>query len=192
MPEQEAHQALARLAQRLHHVRPCPDQATHSFVLRIRHPDRRQLAGPVQAGQRRRVPPVGLDPLARLARDEARRDHDAVVAPVAEVPVRPIATGAGLISEAQRPASPAEPGRQLVQGRRFVGDLADEPHLAVAARLGHADGDRRLVHVQPDEGGTLSHGPSPVLRQGAGPPGATLGNPAQFEAGRPASDGHLV
>jgi hypothetical protein len=55
-----------------------------------------------------------------------------------------------------------------------------------------ADGDRRLVHVQPDEDDTLCHGPPSVLRQGAGPPGATLGNPAQFAAGHPASDGHLV
>jgi hypothetical protein len=61
-----------------------------------------------------------------------------------------------------------------------------------AARRSHAEGDRRLVHVKPDEGNALSHGPSPVLRQGAGPPGATLGDPARFEAGHPASDGHLV
>ena len=59
-------------------------------------------------------------------------------------------------------------------------------------RLRNTDGDRRLVHVKPDKGDTLSHGPSPVLRQGAGPPGATLVIPAQFEAGHPASDGHLV
>jgi hypothetical protein len=31
-----------------------------------------------------------------------------------------------------------------------------------------------------------------VLRQGAGQPGATLDHPAQFKAGHPASDGHLV
>ncbi|WP_235925136.1 hypothetical protein, partial [Roseomonas harenae] len=48
-------------------------EAVLRTVFRVRHPDRRQLAGPMQAGQRRRVPPIGLDPLAGLARDEARR-----------------------------------------------------------------------------------------------------------------------
>jgi transposase InsO family protein len=58
-------------------------------------------------------------------------------------------------------------------------------HLAIPAGLRDTDDDRRLVHIQPDKGDRISHGPSPVLRQGAGPPGATLVIPAQLEASHP-------
>lgn len=96
-------------------------QVAHGLVLRIRYPDQRQLTGPMQAGECRRVPPVGLDPLTRLARDQARRHHHTVVAMVAEMPVDPIATRTGLVDEAQGPTAPAEPGQQLVERHRRIG-----------------------------------------------------------------------
>jgi hypothetical protein len=154
-------------------------------VLRLRHPDRRQLAGPVQPGQRRRVPPVDLDPLARPARNETWGNHHTVVATVPELPVDPVAAGSGLVGKAQRPTATDEPEHQLVERCRIVRELPHEPHLAIAASLRHTNGDRRLVHVQPDKSDSLSRGLSPVLRQGTGPSGATLAIPAQFEAGHP-------
>src|SRR5215218_4336153 len=54
VPEQEALEALPRLPERLHHVRPRPNEVAHGLVLRVRHPDRRQLTGPMQPRQRRR------------------------------------------------------------------------------------------------------------------------------------------
>jgi hypothetical protein len=59
-------------------------------------------------------------PAGRRAGWRARppRHYNAVVAPGAEVPIHPVAAGAGLVDEAQRPAAPAEPDRQLVQRRR--------------------------------------------------------------------------
>jgi hypothetical protein len=140
----------------------------------------------MQPGECRCVPSVRLDALAGLARDQARRDHHTAVATITEVPVDPVTTRSGLISKAQDPTAPAKPGHQLVECRRLVGDLPHKPHLAISASLRHTNGDRRLVHVQSDKTDILSHGPSPVLRQGAGLPGATLDNPAQFEADHPA------
>src|SRR5450755_4406004 len=55
--------------------RPGPDQVPDRLLRRGRHPDRRQLPGPVQPGQPARVPLIGLDPLPGPARDQRRRDH---------------------------------------------------------------------------------------------------------------------
>jgi hypothetical protein len=141
----------------------------------------------------------GLDSIAAapLALDgvtlgEAWCDHYTVVATVAQVLVDLVTIRTGLVGQAQPSPAPSEPRYHFVECHRRVWDLIRKPHLTIPASLGHADGNRRFVHVQPDEGDMLSHGPSPVLRPGAGPSGATLDNPAQFEAGHPASDGHLV
>ena len=113
------------------------------------------------------------------------------MATVAKMPIHPIATRSSVISKAQDPTAPGEAHYQLIECRRLVRDLSCEPNLAVPTGFRNTDDDRRLMYVQPDKGDTLSHGPSPVLRQVAGLPGATLVIPAQPEAGHPASDGHL-
>jgi hypothetical protein len=101
----------------------------------------------MQAGERHCVPPVNLDPIARFARDQVRRDHHAFMAAALEVPVDPIAARAGLIDEPQCPAAPANARQQLVQRRWLVRDLSYEPDLAIPTSLRNTDGDRRLVHV---------------------------------------------
>ena len=69
MAQQEGQQLLALAAQIFAGGFPRPNQITDRFVLRIRHPNPGQLAGPMQAGERDRVAPVGLDPLTRPLRD---------------------------------------------------------------------------------------------------------------------------
>src|SRR5215213_9515583 len=68
--EQEGLQLLARAPQLLHRRLAGAHQLAHGLVAGIRDPDRRELAGAVQLGQGQRVPPVGLDPLARALRDQ--------------------------------------------------------------------------------------------------------------------------
>jgi hypothetical protein len=145
-----------------------------------------------QPGQRRRVPPIRLDPLAGFARDQAWRNHHTVVITIAQMPIVTIPTRTSLIGEAQGSAFPAKPGRQLVERCRLIGDLTHEPDLAIPFTLRDPGGNRRLVHVQPNKGDTFFHGPSPVLRQGAGPSGATLVIPHIARRATPASNGLLV
>jgi hypothetical protein len=45
-----------------------------------------------------------------------------------------------------------------------MGDLPHKPHSAIPTVLRDTDGDRRLVHIQPDKSDRIFHGPSPVLR----------------------------
>jgi hypothetical protein len=54
-------------------------QVPDRFVRFVRHPDRGQFAGTMQAGQRLCVAPVRLHPQARPSRNHRRRHHHAVV-----------------------------------------------------------------------------------------------------------------
>ena len=161
--QQEALELLARPAHRLHRGRARPDQVAHRLVRRVGHPDRGQLAGPMQAGQRDGVAPVGLHPVAGLARDERGRHHRAVVAESGDLPVQAVAARAGLVADPELAVLLGEPLDQAPHGLGPVGDLAPEPHLARAPGLGHRHRDLRLVRIQPDaHGPILVHGSSPM------------------------------
>ena len=54
-------------------------------------PDRGQLARPVQLRKVDRIPPIRLDPVTRLARDQRRRDNDASVPGRAQLSLNAVA-----------------------------------------------------------------------------------------------------
>jgi len=75
--QQEAGQLLTRLAQGAHCRLTRSDEITDRLVGLIRNPDRGQFTGAVQLGKINRIPPVSLDPLAWLSRDQRWRDGPA-------------------------------------------------------------------------------------------------------------------
>ena len=79
---------LARLAEHPHGGGSGSDQVAHRLVRRVRHPNRGELARAVQLRQAQRITPVGLHPVARLARDQGRRHHHAGVAEALELPLQ--------------------------------------------------------------------------------------------------------
>ena len=161
--QQEALELLPGPSQRLHGGHARSDQVAHRLMRRIRDPDRRQLAGAMQPGQRDRVAPVGLHPLACSLRHERRRHHRAAVAESGDLPVQAVAARARLVTDAELAVLLAQPLDQAPHGVRPVGDLALEPHLAQPPRLGHSHRDLRLVRIQPDaHRPILSHGSSPM------------------------------
>lgn len=84
---QERQQLLAFAAQIVRCGLTRPHKVTDRLVNRVRHPHRCQLACPMQACQRDRIPPVGLDVLARPFRDQRRGDHHAVMAQIPNVAI---------------------------------------------------------------------------------------------------------
>ena len=74
VPDEELAEPVPRRGEVLADVVPRPNQVTHRLLVLRRHGDGGELAGPVEPGQLAGVPPVGLDPIARLHRDERRRD----------------------------------------------------------------------------------------------------------------------
>src|SRR3954466_5971958 len=70
---------------------------------------------------------------------------------------------AGLVADPELAVLAGQPLEQLPHGLGPVRDLAVEPTLARAPRLGHRDRDPRLVRIQPDaHRPILVHGSSPM------------------------------
>ena len=93
---------------------------------RVRHLHPGQLARPVQPRQRDGVAPVRRDPLTRPLRDQGRRDHGAVVAEFADLPIQPVARRPGLEADMQTLIPLAELLDRPLDRRRLVLDLAEE------------------------------------------------------------------
>ncbi len=55
----------------------------------------------MQAGERLAIPAVGLHPISGLCRDERGGDYGPGMAQMGQLPVDPVAAGAGLIAEGQ-------------------------------------------------------------------------------------------
>src|SRR6516165_7458243 len=101
MAQQEAGQLLTRLAQGAHRRLTRTHQVAHRLMRLIRHPDRGQFTGAVQLGKLGRIPPVSLDPLARLPRNQRWGNHNTLVTGRGKLSVDAVAAGAGFLAEAQ-------------------------------------------------------------------------------------------
>ncbi|AIB13258.1 hypothetical protein ABAZ39_14950 (plasmid) [Azospirillum argentinense] len=108
---------------------PRPDQVAHRLVCAVRDPNSREVSGAVQLRQHHRIPAIGFHPVADLHRDQRRRHHDAVVPQVGQLPMQTVATGTGLVAEAQPPATLGQLFRQLGDLLRRVADASQLPHL---------------------------------------------------------------
>ena len=135
MPQQEGQQLLPRPPQSFHRGLPSPRQVAHRLVGRVRHPDRRQLAGAEQRGQGRRIATVGLDVPTRPHRHHRRRHHLAVVAHRTDLAVKPVPRGTGFIAEGEPPVLPCQLLHQLAHRLRPAGDGAEQAHLPAPATL---------------------------------------------------------
>ena len=107
MAEKEGAEPLA--GSRLHvlHVLPGASQIPHRLALGLRHPDRRQLAGPMEPGQGGGIPPIVLDPISRAARHLRGGGQQALGTQRAQEPV-------GLVTTWTRLASGAGSGRSYI------------------------------------------------------------------------------
>ena len=173
--QQEARQLLSRLAQAAHRRLTCTNEITDRFMGLIRNPDRSQFTGAVQLGKIDRIPPVGLDPLAWLSRDQRWRDDGAFVSRFGELSLNAVTAWSGFITEPQFSSRRSQLHGQRLQGGRRVGDLPMLAHFSPQARFGQRNRYRILVHVKADICDRLRHDPSPLcMRLGTGPSGTTL------------------
>src|SRR4029077_18861722 len=153
---------LACLEPRPHRIDPCPAQVPDRLVALVRDAYRHEFAGAGQAGEVQCIAPVGLDPLARAARDLRGRHHLATIAQRAQLARQGVPARTGLIHHAQalRFAQFAKRLRELRYPR------ANRPHESrcSATDLGHRNRRRLRVRVQSDKtSDKLLHGLPPVL-----------------------------
>ncbi len=147
MAQQEAGELLTSLTQTANSRQTGAHEIADRLMGRIRNPYRRQFARSMQPGQVDRVPPVGLDPIARLARDQRRSHDDAIMPGEGQLPLNAIAARSGLVAEPKRASATRQLRRQSLHSRRRVRDLAILALIAPPTRLGKRDCDRVLVHV---------------------------------------------
>ena len=150
-----------------------PHQIANRLVHRVRHPHRRQFAGPKQPRQRHRIAPVGLDPLAGLLRDQ-RWSHDSAVVTERLGPADTARTRSAPL-RSRHAASVA--AAQLADHRSTVaGELSISPRYRTSpSRPPSAIANRvlRLRRIKPDKSfAILRHGPPSVHE-------ARLGQPEQ-------------
>ena len=131
--------------------------------------------GPMQCGKFARVAPVGLDPLARLSRDQRRSHHRTLVPKPGELSLNAIAARAGFIAEPKFAVSAGQLRDQRFHRRRRIGDL---PVSRISPRMPASARATTIVSLCTSSPTYVVLFPMTRLlcmRLGAGPPGTTLG-----------------
>ena len=104
MTQEKARELLTGLTQTADGRKTCAYEIADRLVSWIRNPDSGQFSGAMQLGEVDRIPPVGLDPISRLARDQRRSHDDAIMPGEGQLTLNPIAARSGL--EQNRSAFP--------------------------------------------------------------------------------------
>ena len=101
------------------------------------------------------IAPVGLDLIARLARDERRGDDDALDPQLLEPAGDDEAARAGFVADAHRTfGRAAQLGDETLERVQIVGDGAEVAHFAAAPPFGPDGGDGILVDIKSEEEGS--------------------------------------
>ena len=99
MTQEKARELLTGLAQTADGRKTRAYKIADRLMSLIRNPHSGQFPGAMQLGEVDRIPPVGLDPISRLARNQRRSNDDAIVPGEGQLALNPIAARSGLIAE---------------------------------------------------------------------------------------------
>ena len=102
MTQEKARELLTGLTQTADGRKTRAYEIADRLMSLIRNPHSGQFSGAMQLGEVDRIPPVGLDPISRLARDQRRNHDDAIVPGEGQLALNPIAARSGLIAEPKR------------------------------------------------------------------------------------------
>ena len=148
--QEKSTKVLTRLGQRPCRRRASSHQVAHRFMAGVRNPNFGQLAGAVQPRQHHSIAPVGFDPVSRFNRDQRRRHHRTGVTKPGQEPMKAIAARPRFVAEPQPLPSSLKSLDHLAQHIGAIGKGAQLPNLSRTTSIGHRNGNRRLVHIQPN------------------------------------------
>jgi hypothetical protein len=168
--KQKTLKMLTRARQHLSYDAAQPDQVAHGFMIRVRHPDGRQLSGSMKPRQHGGVATIGLHPIARLCRNQRRRHHFAAMAEACELPMNAIAARFSLITKRQRLAGTPKTVAQFADCARIIGNLAQVFQRPGASILRHRDRDPFFVNVQANKSSMFHEARLLCMRLCAGHP----------------------
>lgn len=148
LAQQKLAQAMARAQLILLRGFPGPYQIPQRLMRRVRHPDRRQVAGAITPRQLQRVAPIRFHAIARLHGHQGGRHHLACHPECRQLPIHHIPGRARLVAHSQllgRPQLFHQPSDRL----RSVRNHAHRPHLTV--RFRHRHGNRFRMDIETDK-----------------------------------------
>src|SRR3954452_9748265 len=99
----------------------------------VRYPNWRQFAGTVQPRQHQSVTAIGLDPVARLHRNQRWCHHDAVVPQTGQQTVKSISARTGFVAEVEAKPLLTKRSYHFAQDFGTVLDYANAAYLSAAA-----------------------------------------------------------
>ncbi len=141
MAQQELAQPLTRAVLILPGVLAGSHQVPQGFVIRIRDPHRRKIAGTITARQFRGIAPIRLDAIACFDRHQARSHHFTGHTQRRQLPVQNIARRAGLVANLQL-LRRAQFRHQLANRIQAVRDDAERTNFSVRLSDCYRDGVR--------------------------------------------------
>ena len=160
VPQKEGKQLLAFAAKVVRGRLAGPHKIAYRLMRRVRRPNSRQFAGPVQARQRDRVAPVRLDALARPFRDQGWSDHYASVTERLDLAIKPVSRRPSLEADVQPVVSVGQPLDRPLDRQRTVLDIAEKPDFAGPSAFRDRHGVLFLGDIKSHKHfAMLSHGP---------------------------------
>ena len=147
-----------------------PDQVAHGFMIGVRHPDGRQLAGAMKPREHGGIAAICLHPIARLRRNQRRRHHVAPVAEIGQLAINAIPARPRLITKRQRLASKLKALAQFANRDSIVGYLAQIVQCSAATAFCHRNRDPFFVNIQTNKSGMFHEARLLCMRLCAGHP----------------------
>ena len=187
VPQQEGKQLLALATKIVSRDLAGADKIAHRLVSRVRRPNARQFAGPMQPRQRDRIPSVRLDALARPFRDQSRSDHHAIVAESLDLPIKPVSRRSGFKTDMQPAVSLRQSLDRPLDRQRVVLNVPEKPDFSRPAPFRARNGVLLLGDIESHKSfAILSHGRPSVHEARLGRPEQPSFLPAR-KGGPPAS-----
>jgi hypothetical protein len=134
-------------------------QIAHRFARFVRDVDRDQVARAQVVGQSDRIPPIGLDSIARGLWHLRGRDHIALDSQLGQPALEAVAGRSGFIGAVKLFPRP-QPVQNSQEADEVIGRGGEKIRLAPAL-LGNCDGDRLGVDVEAHEACRIRHGAAP-------------------------------
>jgi hypothetical protein len=136
----------------------------------VRNPNFGEFAGAMQPRQRHGIAPVRFDPVSRFDRDQRRRHHHAGVPKPSQESMQAVAARSRFVAESQLTPSSLKSLDHFAQDIGTIGENAQLADLTRPTPVNRRNGNRCLVHIQPDVGDRIHLARLPCMRLCAGSP----------------------
>src|SRR5262245_1550223 len=176
LPQQERRYLLAFCAKVDHRSATRPREIAHRLMVPVRYPYRGELAGAQQLCQALGITPVGLHSIARLSRNQRRRNHHASMPEPRNLPMQSVSGRTCFVTEHRSIVFSRQLAHELGCGGWGVLDLTEKSNLTRSASVRNRYRVTQFRTSEGHESFAIIHHDSPSLLEAL--PGQS-GQPSQ-------------